>query len=112
MIARIVTIGLILAAAVAAILAATGVLRFGGAPTAPLAPTETTLVGAPPAKLEVVPPTVPLAVGTAADVTECEPSATSLALLATAVSPNATDPAPSARLVLPIATLPCPTTVF
>lgn len=61
-------------------------------------PTLTTLVGAPPAKFVVTPPTVPVGVGFGAAVVEPLPSATSLALFATAFGPIATESVPSAWL--------------
>ncbi|KVN47986.1 Tash protein PEST motif family [Burkholderia territorii] len=61
-------------------------------------PTLTTLLGLPPANVEVTPPTVPVGVGVGASLTEPLPSATSPALLAIAFGPIATESVPSAWL--------------
>ncbi|WP_247873579.1 hypothetical protein [Burkholderia sp. LS-044] len=52
--------------------------------SAPALPTLTTLVGAPPANVYVLPPMVPVAVGLAAAVTEPVPSAVLFAFAAVA----------------------------
>ncbi|MNN04465.1 hypothetical protein D3C81_1171910 [compost metagenome] len=57
--------------------------------SASLSPTLTVLVGLAPANWYVWPPTVPLAVTTAAAVTEPAPSATLLASVARALRPSA-----------------------
>jgi hypothetical protein len=80
----------------------------------PGVPTLTTLAGVVPAKPpKVVPPTIALAVGTAAAVTEPCPSATSPALSAWALLPIAVPLATlaCARVPIAVATLPLPVAV-